>query len=101
MPMYTGTNNAEIYIGCGAGAQLSNDILNARTEVSPYISNYSIDDLNILLNRGIKITLVTSACDYEDSLLAKSDEFYKKLIRQVRHTDETARQRREKGIQSR
>lgn len=87
----------DIYIGTGAGKTLLEEMENATEEikiVSPYMSPSLVNDLIYLHHQGKKINLITIN-DIEDT---KDKENIRRLIKQVKITDENAEELRKKWL---
>lgn len=87
----------DIYIGTGAGKTLLEEVEHITQEIkiiSPYMSPSLVNDLIYLHNQGKKINLITIN-DIEDT---KDKENIRRLIKQIRITDENAEQLKKKWI---
>lgn len=85
----------DIYIGTGAGRTLLEEMENATEEIkiiSPYLSPSLVNDLIYLHHQGKNINLITIN-DIEDT---KNKENIRRLIKQVKYTDENAEELRKK-----
>lgn len=89
--------SSDIYIGRGAGKKLLQDLDNARKSVkiiSPFLSPYYVERLIHLKNKGVDVQLITSD-EIEDYKTPDKKTIIPQLIRQVRHTDEIKKSRRD------
>lgn len=87
----------DIYIGTGAGKSLLEEMENATEEIkiiSPYLSPSLVNDLIYLYHQGKKINLITIN-DIEDT---KNKENIRRLIKQIKTTDENAEELRKKWL---
>ncbi len=92
--------SSDIYIGRGAGKKLLHDLDNAQRSVkiiSPFLSPNYVERLIQLKNKGIDVHLITSD-EIEDYRTPDKKSIIPQLIRQVRHTDEIRKRRRDKWI---
>jgi phosphatidylserine/phosphatidylglycerophosphate/cardiolipin synthase-like enzyme len=89
--------SSDIYIGRRAGKQLLHDIDNAQRSIkiiSPFLSPIYVERLIHLKNKGIDVHLITSD-EIEDYKTPDKKSIIPQLIRQVRHTDENQKKRRD------
>lgn len=87
----------DIYIGTGAGKTLIEDMERAQEEiiiVSPYLSASLVNDLISLHSQGKKINLIT----INDIADTKDKENIRRLIKQVKTTDENAIELKKKWV---
>lgn len=86
-------------MGTGAGAKLLKEIENAQTSVkisSPYLSPKMVEELVLLHNRGINVSLITS--DKFDSRSYRQEKSIRPLVVQNQHLDERANRIRKKWL---
>lgn len=92
-------NSGEVYIGRNAGERIITDLESATKSikiVTPYISTDFVDLLTSISNSNLEITLILSDDFIEKEY--KRTEIFKKLIKQIQHTDKRKKKKRRIGL---